>query len=239
MINGNLERLQSFLRAHERQSAMFVELASQASSPEARVEYEELAKERSHLAAECRAAIESIQRPTPADTSQFKAMKTEPPCIIHPSRMRTPSVILKFMRRYVVNVMIESMSTITFVLNTGEIVRGRNFDEATARGMEALTGHQYFRVEPVDKPVKVKEKVKEEVKEEVTVPADMEMLKPEMVAKALSIGRSMSYKVMAMDGFPVVNIGGCKRVPLKALREWIERNQHTGNLAGPKGDVSE
>ncbi len=43
---------------------------------------------------------------------------------------------------------------------------------------------------------------------------------PEM-AKVLNIGRNKAYELVKTEGFPVVYIGSTIRIPIKALRKWL------------------
>jgi excisionase family DNA binding protein len=53
------------------------------------------------------------------------------------------------------------------------------------------------------------------------------LLKGDQVAKALNLGRSKVYQLMAQGqaggGLPVIRIGKSVRVPARALEEWVER----------------
>ena len=50
------------------------------------------------------------------------------------------------------------------------------------------------------------------------------LLKPEEVGKALGIGRSKAYEMIASGDLPVVRIGTSVRVPVDGLREWVSVN---------------
>ncbi len=39
----------------------------------------------------------------------------------------------------------------------------------------------------------------------------------------LRIGKNSAYEILKRPGFPVLKIGRLKRIPLKALDAWIER----------------
>lgn len=43
-------------------------------------------------------------------------------------------------------------------------------------------------------------------------------------AKALGISRPTMHKLMQSDGFPYIQIGGRKLIPIVGLEEWIETN---------------
>ena len=49
------------------------------------------------------------------------------------------------------------------------------------------------------------------------------LLRAEDVQRALGLGRSKVYELIASGDLPVVRIGRSVRVPSKALDEWIER----------------
>jgi excisionase family DNA binding protein len=53
--------------------------------------------------------------------------------------------------------------------------------------------------------------------------ADRLMLRPTEAADALGFSRSKTYELIAARAIPSVKVGGCVRVPLDALREWIAR----------------
>ena len=48
------------------------------------------------------------------------------------------------------------------------------------------------------------------------------LLKPEEVARALAIGRSRAYALIANGTIPSIRIGGSVRVPADALRAWVQ-----------------
>lgn len=49
------------------------------------------------------------------------------------------------------------------------------------------------------------------------------LLKPMEVFKALSVGRSTGYAMIASGELPSVRIGRAVRVPVDALKEWVKR----------------
>lgn len=49
------------------------------------------------------------------------------------------------------------------------------------------------------------------------------LLTPEEAADVLSIGRSKLYTLLATGDVPSVRIGACRRIPLSALVEYVER----------------
>ena len=52
---------------------------------------------------------------------------------------------------------------------------------------------------------------------------------PANAAKVAEVSRPTIYRWMKMDGFPVVRIGGCTRIPAKLFEQWI--NQQAGVTA--------
>lgn len=54
------------------------------------------------------------------------------------------------------------------------------------------------------------------------------LLRPEEAAKLLGVGRSKLYQLLAAGDIPCVMLGSrCRRVPLDALRRWVEA--HAGD----------
>ena len=47
-------------------------------------------------------------------------------------------------------------------------------------------------------------------------------LRASEVADILSISRAKVYELMADGTLPVINIAGAKRVPVKALNDWVD-----------------
>ncbi len=58
---------------------------------------------------------------------------------------------------------------------------------------------------------------------------DRLMLRVIEAAEALGISRAKTYELIAAGQIPSVRVGGCVRVPLDALRAWIDRQ--TANAA--------
>ena len=52
---------------------------------------------------------------------------------------------------------------------------------------------------------------------------DRLLLRPAEAAEAIGIGRSKVYELLASGELPSIRIGGTVRVPVDALREWIDR----------------
>jgi excisionase family DNA binding protein len=51
------------------------------------------------------------------------------------------------------------------------------------------------------------------------------LLTPAEAADYLSIGRSTTYRMIRSGELPSISIGRAVRVPVKALDEWVERQQ--------------
>ena len=49
------------------------------------------------------------------------------------------------------------------------------------------------------------------------------LLKPADVFKAISVGRSTGYAMLASGELPSVRIGRSVRVPVAALKDWVKR----------------
>jgi excisionase family DNA binding protein len=49
------------------------------------------------------------------------------------------------------------------------------------------------------------------------------LYRPSEVGEAIGVCRSKAYELIASGEIPSIRIGGCVRVPLDKLREWIER----------------
>lgn len=52
---------------------------------------------------------------------------------------------------------------------------------------------------------------------------DRLMLRPGEAADAIGVSRSKAYELIAEGQIPSVKVGGCVRVPVDALRDWINR----------------
>ena len=50
------------------------------------------------------------------------------------------------------------------------------------------------------------------------------MLRPSEAADAMGVSRSKAYELIANGEIPSVRLGGCIRVPVEALKEWIARS---------------
>ena len=63
----------------------------------------------------------------------------------------------------------------------------------------------------------------------VALPSDGRLLlRPSEVADALALGRTTVYGMMQRGELPTVRIGSAVRVPIDALRSWIERQTYGG-----------
>ena len=49
------------------------------------------------------------------------------------------------------------------------------------------------------------------------------MLRPTEAADAIGVSRSKAYELIAAGAIPSVKVGGCVRVPVEALRTWIDQ----------------
>lgn len=48
------------------------------------------------------------------------------------------------------------------------------------------------------------------------------MLRPTEAADAIGVSRSKAYQLIAEGTLPSVRLGGCVRVPVVALQQWID-----------------
>lgn len=55
------------------------------------------------------------------------------------------------------------------------------------------------------------------------------LLKPSEAFKAMSIGRSTGYALIASGELPSIRIGRAVRVPVDALKQWVERQTNKEN----------
>ena len=58
------------------------------------------------------------------------------------------------------------------------------------------------------------------------------LLKPEEAARALSLGRSKVYELLASGSLESITIGKSRRIPADALRRWVDR-QLRGDTGAP------
>lgn len=52
---------------------------------------------------------------------------------------------------------------------------------------------------------------------------DRLMYRPAEAADAIGVSRAKAYELIARGEIPAVKVGGCIRVPVDALRSWIDR----------------
>lgn len=52
-------------------------------------------------------------------------------------------------------------------------------------------------------------------------------VKPAEAARLVGVSRPTLYRWMKRAGFPVYRIGGCVRIPVDDLREWIKLQERT------------
>jgi len=62
---------------------------------------------------------------------------------------------------------------------------------------------------------------------------DRLMLRPTEAAEALGVSRSKTYQLLASGELPSVRLGGCLRVPVAALHEWIARHVDGRGVTSP------
>lgn len=55
------------------------------------------------------------------------------------------------------------------------------------------------------------------------------LLRPKKAFELLDIGRSTGYAMIASGELPSVRIGRAVRVPVDALKQWIERQTNKGD----------
>jgi excisionase family DNA binding protein len=60
--------------------------------------------------------------------------------------------------------------------------------------------------------------------DDMTTSSHRLLLRPAEVADALGLGRTKVYTLLAQGDLPSVRIGGAVRVPVDALRLWVERH---------------
>ncbi len=57
------------------------------------------------------------------------------------------------------------------------------------------------------------------------------LLRPMEAANLISVSRSKIYEMLASGELPSIRMGRCVRVPVKALRSWIDDQQHDSSGA--------
>ena len=61
-------------------------------------------------------------------------------------------------------------------------------------------------------------------------PTNRLLLRPTEVAETLGIGRSKAYELIGSGVLPSIRIGGSVRVPVEALRDWINWQMAEGEV---------
>ncbi len=64
------------------------------------------------------------------------------------------------------------------------------------------------------------------------------LLRPSEAAEAIGVSRSKAYVLIASGVLPSVRVGGCVRVPVAALKSWIDRQVAEGSRAEPKAPAA-
>lgn len=62
-------------------------------------------------------------------------------------------------------------------------------------------------------------------------PQDRLLVRPEDAARMLSLGRGTVYGMIASGELPAVRLGRAVRVPMDALRRWIDEQTQRGGRA--------
>jgi len=64
-----------------------------------------------------------------------------------------------------------------------------------------------------------------------------EVVRAEEAAQSLSISRAKLYQLLADGTIPSISIGRCRRIPVRALEQWVEdqiavaqKDQHEGGI---------
>lgn len=66
---------------------------------------------------------------------------------------------------------------------------------------------------------------------------DKLLLKPVEAAEMLGISRSKAYELLAQGALPIVRVGKCPRIPIEALRKWIQAQLASG--VGKRSNVDQ
>lgn len=53
-------------------------------------------------------------------------------------------------------------------------------------------------------------------------------VKPSEAARLVDVSRTTLYRWMNQEGFPVVRLGGCTRILVDDLREWVKKQAEVG-----------
>ena len=56
---------------------------------------------------------------------------------------------------------------------------------------------------------------------------EKDYLKVKELKEYLRIGRVNAYSLIHQEGFPLVKVGGCYRIPVKELSEWLKSQSIT------------
>ena len=67
---------------------------------------------------------------------------------------------------------------------------------------------------------------------------DRLLLRPVEVSELLGIGRSRAYELIASGILPSIRIGSSVRVPVEALRAWIDAQGDASAKSGQTGRVA-
>lgn len=72
------------------------------------------------------------------------------------------------------------------------------------------------------------------------VPVERILYRPTEAAEAIGVSRSRFYELLAAREIPSITVRGVKRVPVAALREWVNRqlvaDGHAPVATGADGD---
>jgi excisionase family DNA binding protein len=58
------------------------------------------------------------------------------------------------------------------------------------------------------------------------------LLRPSEAAESIGISRSKCYELIAAGALPSLRVGGCVRIPVEALRQWIAARQVAADIDG-------
>jgi excisionase family DNA binding protein len=64
---------------------------------------------------------------------------------------------------------------------------------------------------------------------------DKLLLRPPEAAEVLGLGRSKVYALLATGELPSIRVGGSLRVPVEALRRWLDQRLRSAAEAGARG----
>jgi excisionase family DNA binding protein len=60
---------------------------------------------------------------------------------------------------------------------------------------------------------------------------DKLLLKPTEVADAIGLGKTRTYQLLKAGVLPSIRVGRSVRTPVEALKAWIVRQEHGGEMA--------